>query len=92
MKKHQIYGLCAVIVIAVWSFLEFNKSLIPNEIARWYIDVAPLFVVMTFGSYCLFKLGYDVVSFNDFPNEIEKLSYDVNAARAGLSAKQMKLH
>jgi hypothetical protein len=74
VKKHQKAAGVAITLIAVWFALQYKKAEFASEIIRWYIDVSPLFLVMTFGSYCLFKLGYDLLTFNNYPDEIEKLA------------------
>ena len=73
-KLHQKYALVAFVLVASWTVLQFRKNDFESMQIRFYIDVAPLYLLMTFGSYCLFKLGYDVMTFNDYPKEIEKLS------------------
>jgi len=73
MKIHQSYALILIIVTTVWCGLQYNKSSIDSSVMQWYIDVFPIYMVMVFGSYCLGKLGYDVLVFNDYPEEITKL-------------------
>ena len=37
------------------------------------IKALPCYLLIIFGCFCLGKLGYDLISFNDLPNEIHKL-------------------
>ena len=39
----------------------------------WILAVWPWYTLMVFGCYCLYRLGKDIVSFNDYPEEIKKL-------------------
>ena len=73
-KLHQKYAAFWVVLVATWIILQYNKNEFESEHVRWFIDVSPVYLVMTFGSYCLFKLGYDVLTFNDYPDEIGKLA------------------
>ena len=74
MKLHVQYALILGGIIAFWCGLQYNRGNIASEIVVWYVDVFPLYCLMTFGSYCLFKLGYDLFTFNDYPDEINKLA------------------
>lgn len=73
MKLHQKYALIFLIITFVWCGLQCNKSSIESPVAQWYVDVFPIYMVMMFGCYCLGKLGFDVLVFNDYPEEIVKL-------------------
>jgi len=74
VKKYQKAATVAFTAFGLWAALEYKKAEFESEIVRFYIDVAPLFFIMMFGCYCLFKLGYDLLTFNNFPDEIGKLA------------------
>ena len=79
MKRHQAYGASAIILISTWVYLKvfYQKSSAADE---WLIDVTPSYIVICFGCYCLSKLGSDLFSFNDYPDEITKLEHDIKVA------------
>jgi dolichol-phosphate mannosyltransferase subunit 3 len=79
MKRHQAYGASAVVLISVWVYLKFfyQKSSATGE---WLVDVAPFYILICFGCYCLSKLGTDLYTFNDYPDEIFKLEHDIKVA------------
>lgn len=72
MKRSSTYALVAIILTALWLKLKYKSSGISSSLA-WYVDVAPWYLLIAFGSYCLARLGYDLLTFNDYPNEIKKL-------------------
>ena len=37
------------------------------------IKALPCYLLIIFGCFCLGKLGYDLISFNDLPSEVHKL-------------------
>ena len=72
MKRSVTYALVAVISIAAWIYMKATKDA-HSSLINWFTDVSPWYALMTFGSYCLAKLGYDLLTFNDYPKEIKKL-------------------
>jgi hypothetical protein len=67
-----MYASVLLFVVTVWSALKYNSSFysVPTV---WFIDVFPWYMLIIFGCFCLAKLGYDLLSFNDYPLEIKKL-------------------
>lgn len=47
----------------------------------------PLWALVSFGAYLLFKLGWGVFTFNDVPEAHKELMNDINMAREELRAK-----
>ena len=74
MKLHVKYAIFCLAIASLWIWLKLNRDTFGSEKAAWFIDVSPLYLVMAFGSYCLFKLGYDILTFNNYPAEIGKLA------------------
>jgi hypothetical protein len=72
MKRSKAYALVAIISVVVWLVLKFKSHGLSRRIS-WYVDVAPWYSLIAFGSYCLARLGYDLLTFNDYPKEIKKL-------------------
>ena len=77
MKRAQYYAAAIVTVALSWLYLMINRTsdnLSLDSRQQWIITVFPWLLLMTFGCYCLFKLGYDLLTFNDYPKEIGKLA------------------
>jgi dolichyl-phosphate mannosyltransferase polypeptide 3 len=72
MKRSTTYALVALLCAVVWGYLKFSSGTLP-KIVNWYTDVAPWYSLILFGCYCLAKLGFDLLTFNDYPKEIKKL-------------------
>jgi dolichyl-phosphate mannosyltransferase polypeptide 3 len=87
MKRHQAYYSIFILITAAWAYL---KVTVDNDYFGWLIDVAPLYTLVTFGCYCLGKLGYDLMTFNDYPQEIGKLEQDIHIAKDDLKRKGFK--
>ena len=47
----------------------------------------PLWALVTFGAYLLFKLGYGVFTFNDVPAAHAELMKEIEIARVDLRSK-----
>jgi hypothetical protein len=87
MKKHLQYFLVLFIIIFVYNalsiifhnetFIEIwgrEKRFVSVDYLQWILSVLPWYALICFGCYCLSKLGSDILTFNDCPKEIEKLT------------------
>jgi len=72
MKRSASYGLVLFILASAWMFMKVTKAQ-HSERVNWFADVSPWYLLIVFGCYCLAKLGYDLLTFNDYPKEIKKL-------------------
>lgn len=72
MKRSSSYGLVLFILASAWIFMKVTKVQ-HSERVNWFADVSPWYLLIVFGCYCLAKLGYDLLTFNDYPKEIKKL-------------------
>lgn len=54
-------------------------------------NALPWLLLMSLGSYCLFKLGYDIFSYRDMPESIGELAQEIKTAKTDLRRKGMKL-
>lgn len=73
MKRRALYASVIFAIFAVWLGLLFKLQGHADTKIVNIIKAFPLLLLMTFGSYCLAKLGYDMMTFNDYPQEIDKL-------------------
>lgn len=69
-----------------------NLPLFPYEAIRITLKKAifkqlPLWAIVSFGAYLLFKLGLGVFTFNDVPDAHKELLKDIDMAREELKAK-----
>ncbi len=55
-----------------------------NMKIRWIINIIPWYSLICFGCYCLMKIGFDLLTFNDYPLEIGKLEKDIKIAENDL--------
>lgn len=87
MKRHQKFFIFAFMVISAYLsarklvhspfFVQYEstKNLhahIPT--IKFLLDVLPWYSLVLFGCYCLGKLGIDMLSFRDCPQDIPKLA------------------
>ena len=59
--------------------------------AHSLLEVAPWYLLVSLGCYCLYRLGTDLLAFNSCPHEIKALENDISAARKDLAKRGMKL-
>mgnify|MGYP000274172678 CR=1 FL=1 len=51
------------------------------------INALPWLALMWLGCYCLFKLGWDILSYRDMPEAIEELAQEIKTARGDLKKR-----
>ena len=76
MKQYQKTLVILIALTVIWVGLKFMSASAASPFTayqEWIIDVAPWLSLMTFGSYCLAKIGMDLLMFNDYPQEIKRL-------------------
>ena len=73
MKRRTLYVAVLIAIAALWLGLKLKFKGHENNKLVFLIDVFPWFLLMAFGSYCVTKLGYDMLTFNDYPEEIKVL-------------------
>jgi hypothetical protein len=88
MKRYQVYGAALLTVVGIWMRLKIVYNDAPTgSKEKWVVDVMPWYFLICFGCYCLTKLGWDLLTFNDYPKEIGKLEEDIRAAEADLKRR-----
>lgn len=73
MKRSVSYAVRLVLFVGIWLWLYCLPNEGKSPYFKWILDVFPWYSLIAFGSYCLGKLGYDLLTFNDYPKEIKKL-------------------
>jgi dolichyl-phosphate mannosyltransferase polypeptide 3 len=88
MKRFQVAVAALLACVGVWLRLKMlYAGRDASPLAQWLVDVCPWYVLIVFGCYCLTKLGYDLLTFNDYPAEIALLERDIQAAEADLKRR-----
>ncbi|KAI9804851.1 MAG: hypothetical protein M1825_001220 [Sarcosagium campestre] len=59
----------------------------PAKVQEDIIPILPLWALVSFGAYLLFKLGWGVFTFNDVPDAYASLMDEIDVARKELRAK-----
>jgi len=70
-------------------YLSCYIGLVPlsDAVRDEVIPVLPLWAIVSFGAYLLFKLGWGVFTFNDVPEAYDSLMKEIDTARADLRKK-----
>jgi len=87
MTKAQQTISIALLVSSLYLSLYLELVPLPSLIQTEIIPVLPLWALVTFGAYLLFKLGYGVFTFNDVPEAHAELMREIDLARADLKTK-----
>lgn len=98
MKRATLYLLYLLFIllayVSAWIGYYYCKQHeitgINQDIYLWYLQVAPLYTLVAIGSVLLGKLGWDLIRFNDYPDEIKKLEEDIALARKDLTKRGFK--
>ena len=94
MKRYLVYGTVLVVLVGIWLRMKIYYSATTNQPEQqpwvFIVDVMPWYSLICFGCYCLTKLGYDLLTFNDYPEEIRRLEHDIRAAEADLQRRGFK--
>eukprot|EP01038_Epipyxis_sp_PR26KG_P004532 gene4532-6398_t len=88
-----IYSFIVIsyILVRIWTdYVSFPTD--DYDFLQWIIHIIPWYSLMIFGSYCLGKLGYDLMVFNDYPDEIKKLELDIIRAKQDLLTRGFKVN
>jgi hypothetical protein len=87
MKRSQVYFGTMVGVLCIWLGLQLQREALSAEypaVAIRVLDAFPLLAVAVFGIACCVRLGLDLATFNNYPQEISKLERDIAGARKDL--------
>ncbi|KAL8658594.1 MAG: hypothetical protein Q9226_000884 [Calogaya cf. arnoldii] len=86
MTRAQQTISLALLVTSV--YLAFALRLVPlnAKIQEDIIPLLPLWSLVSFGSWLLFKLGWGVFTFNDVPQAHKELMAEIEIARKDLKA------
>ncbi len=72
MKRSIKYGLVLFVLLLSWIILMANKEHFSSD-TYFIVKVIPWYMLICLGCYCLFKLGTEVLFFNDCQSDIKLL-------------------
>ncbi|PMD17426.1 dolichol-phosphate mannosyltransferase subunit 3 [Hyaloscypha hepaticicola] len=87
MTRAQQTISIGLLVTSLYLALYLELVPLPSVISNEIIPVLPFWVLVSFGAYLLFQLGYGVLTFNDVPEAHAELMKEIDLARADLRAK-----
>ncbi|KAK1590506.1 dolichol-phosphate mannosyltransferase subunit 3 [Colletotrichum caudatum] len=80
MTRAQQTISLALLVSSLYLALYLQLIPIPAVIQTEIVPVLPFWVLISFGSYLLARLGYNVMTFNDVPEAHKELMAEIDEA------------
>ncbi|KAK0615627.1 dolichol-phosphate mannosyltransferase subunit 3 [Bombardia bombarda] len=77
----------ALLVSSLYLALYLELVPLPTIVQKEIIPVLPLWSLVSFGAWLLFRLGWGVLTFRDTPEAHAELMAEIQLARADLKAK-----
>jgi len=90
MARAHRAALIATIATVTYLLLFFNLFPVPlldAKIAEQILPVIPWWLLVTFGSYCLWSIGMGLVSLNECPEAYNELLVEITEAKNDLRRK-----
>lgn len=74
--------VASTMVLSMYLFIIFNSQVV-GKLDQISIAM-PSCAAVYFGCYCLMKLGRDLITFMDYPKELENLNVEIHDAKRDL--------
>ncbi|KAF2872104.1 dolichol phosphate mannosyltransferas-like protein subunit 3 [Massariosphaeria phaeospora] len=87
MTRAQQTISIALLLTSLYLAIFTEIVSLPQTIQKEIVPVIPLWALVSFGSYLLFKLGWGVFTFNDVPDAHKEILAQIQQARTELKAK-----
>jgi len=90
MKRAEVYFGSLAGVMCIWVGLQLQREALVAKypaVSIRVLDAFPLIAVAAFGIICCARLGLDLATFNNYPQEISALERDIAAARKDLQQR-----
>ncbi|CZT16364.1 related to dolichol-phosphate mannosyltransferase subunit 3 [Ramularia collo-cygni] len=87
MTRAQQTISLGLLVASLYTVALLGLIPLPHLIQSEIIPYLPVWALVSFGAYLLFKLGFGVLTFNDVPEAHEELMREIDEARADLKKK-----
>lgn len=84
MKRCTVYISVLAALVALWVGLVVYVQQTGYEKWSKIVYALPLYGLVCLGSFCIGKLGIDLLTFHDYPHEIGALEKNIEAAKADL--------
>ncbi|KAK6394763.1 hypothetical protein LTR65_001555 [Meristemomyces frigidus] len=91
MTRAQQTLSIGLLVSSVYMVAFLGLAPLPAKIQNDIIPVLPIWLIVSFGAYLLFKLGYGVATFNDVPEAHQELMREIQEARVDLQKKGVEV-
>ncbi|KAJ3065686.1 hypothetical protein HDU98_010939 [Podochytrium sp. JEL0797] len=95
MGRAQTLGLTFAAGFVAWTVLMLHSVLIPFIPIPEYLDtiapVMPWWLLVTFGAYSLFSIGYALVTFGDCPEAYLSLLKEITEAKTDLKRRGVQI-
>ncbi|KAG2101779.1 dolichol-phosphate mannosyltransferase subunit 3 [Suillus cothurnatus] len=88
-RLHQV-SIYSSILISIYLLVLFEVLPIPlidASVAQEILPVIPWWLLVTFGSYSLWSLGWGVFAFRDCPEAYQELLQEINEAKNDLRSR-----
>lgn len=76
-----------VFLSSIWFALSVGTVPLSAKIQDEIIPVLPLWALVSFGAYLLFRLGWGIATFNDVPEAYRELAKEIEQAKVELRQK-----
>ncbi|KAF9262537.1 dolichol-phosphate mannosyltransferase subunit 3 [Marasmius fiardii PR-910] len=88
-RAHRVAGLAALLITAYTLVLLeiLQVPFVERKIVDEILPVLPWWLLVSFGSYSLFSLGWGVFTFRDCPEAYHELLNEISEAKNDLQAK-----
>ncbi|KAK3936588.1 dolichol-phosphate mannosyltransferase subunit 3 [Diplogelasinospora grovesii] len=87
MTRAQQTISIALLVSSLYLSLYLELVPLPAVIQKEIVPVLPLWALVSFGAWLLFRLGWGVMTFRDTPEAYKELMEEIKLAKEDLRAK-----
>ncbi|KAK1764367.1 dolichol-phosphate mannosyltransferase subunit 3 [Phialemonium atrogriseum] len=87
MTRAQQTISVALLVSSLYLSLYLELLPLPEVVQKEIVPVLPFWLLVSFGAYMLFRLGWGVLTFNDVPEAHQELMKEIELAKKDLQAR-----
>ncbi|KAH8903654.1 dolichyl-phosphate mannosyltransferase polypeptide 3 [Coniochaeta sp. PMI_546] len=84
MTRAQQTISIALLVSSLYLSLYLELVPLPTVVQKDIVPVLPFWLLVSFGAYLLFRLGWGVLTFNDVPEAHKEIMTEIEMAKADL--------
>jgi len=84
MTRAQQTISIGLLVTSLYLALFLQLVPLPELVQTEIVPVLPFWALVSFGAYLLFKLGFNVMTFNDVPEAYNELMSEIDLAKTDL--------